>query len=86
VERTFRLLDQVRDAVESKARLKVSKVPTCDPEWLPRNIVLSRKAPPQRGIDCLSKGEAQAASLCFKLGCDVIIEGQGGTHVRMLLL
>ncbi|CUQ66041.1 protein of unknown function [Candidatus Nitrospira inopinata] len=86
MERTFHLLDQVCDAIQGEAGLKVPEVSTHDPEWLPRNRALSREAAPQRGIDRLSKGEARAASLCLKLGGDVVIEGQGGAHALMLLL
>ena len=59
MERTFHLLNQVRDAVQGKTGLKISKVSGRNLERLPwRSETLSREAATEGGIDRVSEGSA----------------------------
>jgi len=85
VERTFHLLDQVRDAVQDETGLKISKVSEHDFERLSwGRAALGCEAATEGGVHRISERPAQSARFCLKFGGHIVIEGQRGTHVAML--
>ncbi len=85
MERTFYLLDQVRDAVQGETGLKISKVSEHDFERLLwRRATLGCEAATESGVHRVSERPAQSARFCLKFGGHIVIEGQRGAHAVML--
>jgi hypothetical protein len=85
VERTFDLLQQVRDAVEREARSQVAEVACGDFEGALGGRAAGRETAPQRLVDDLPERPSRTAHLRAELPGHVLVERQRGPHIKMLV-
>lgn len=87
MQRSFDLFEQFGDVVKVEARLETSQVARLDLE----RLAVGRRggtseAPSQRLVDHVPEGTAGTARERPELGRNIVVEGQGGAHILMLIV
>ena len=86
MQRTLYLLEQAGDAVHRQTGVEPAQVADPDTERRCRGRRALRREPTPEGfVDGHLEGTPGTTRLSPKLGRDVVIEGQGRTHIMMLL-
>ena len=81
---TFDLLQELADVVELKAGAQ-AEIPRWDAKRFRRRRLAARgQASTQELVDGFLEGTAGASPLRLELGENVVVEGQGGSHIMML--